>query len=59
MIQCIKNVKVFRDGQWKPSDILISGSQIEQVADQIDCRYEKLIIIDGEEIGRASCRERV
>lgn len=50
MIQCIKNVKVFRDGQWKPSDILISGSQIEQVADQIDCRYEKLIIIDGEGI---------
>lgn len=48
MIQCIKNVKVFRDGCWKTSDILFSGKHIEQIADQIDCCYDRLINVDGE-----------
>lgn len=48
MIKLIKNVRVFRDGAWKPSEILIADKRIAQVADTIDCRFDGLEVIDGE-----------
>lgn len=48
MIQLIQNVQVFRDGQWKRSDILIAGHQIEQIADRIDCSFDFLSVLDGQ-----------
>ena len=40
MIQLIKNVHVFRQGAWQPSEILIAGNKIEQIADQISMEYD-------------------
>ena len=48
MIKIIQNVKVFRDGQWRISDILIADKRIEKIADHIAFDYEDLIVIDGE-----------
>ena len=31
MITLIKNVKVYRDGEWKNTEILITGSLIEKI----------------------------
>ena len=47
MIQLLKNVKVYRDGAWKPSEILIANQKIERIADQIACTYDGLRILDG------------
>ena len=47
MIQLIRNVKVYRDGAWRPSEILIAGSQIEAIADRIQCDYSGLEVSDG------------
>ena len=47
MIQLIKNVHVFRQGAWQPSEILIAGNKIEQIADQISMEYDGLTVIDG------------
>ena len=47
MIQLIKNVHVFRQDEWRPSEILIAGNKIEQIADQIPMEYDGLTVIDG------------
>lgn len=47
MIQLIQNVRVYREGAWRPSEILLAGSQIEAVAEQIDCAYSGLEVVDG------------
>jgi hypothetical protein len=31
-------VRVFRDGQWKNSEILTAGGQIERIADHVGMR---------------------
>ena len=48
MITLIKNVKVYREKQWKNTEILLAGSVIEKIADHIDCGYDGLNIVDGE-----------
>jgi len=48
MITLIKNVLVYREDKWKKSEILISGSTIEKIADQAECTYDGLNIVDGE-----------
>lgn len=47
MIQLIKNIKVYRDGAWRPSEILIAGSQIEAIADHVPCVYDGMEVLDG------------
>lgn len=47
MLTIIKNVQVHRDGGWKASEILISGSVIEKIADRIDIVYDGLKVVDG------------
>ena len=47
MIQLIKNVKVYRDGQWKLSEILVADKKIEQIGDKIDCSFDGMTITDG------------
>ena len=47
MIELIKNVKVFRDDQWKDSEILIAGDKIEEIADVISCCFDGLKVTDG------------
>lgn len=48
MIQLIKNIRVYREDQWKTSDILIADRKIEKIADHIECSFEDLVIFDGE-----------
>lgn len=48
MITLIKNVKAYRDGEWKNTELLLAGSEIERVADRIDCGYDGIKILDGE-----------
>ena len=48
MIQLVKNVKVFRDGAWKNSEILIANHKIEMIADTIDCHFDHMTVVDGE-----------
>lgn len=47
MLQLLKNVKAYRDGAWKPSEILIANQKIERIADQISCTYDGLQVLDG------------
>lgn len=47
MIKLIKNIRIFRDGQWKASEMLIADKRIAAVADAIPCDYEGLEVIDG------------
>ena len=47
MIQLIKNIKVYRDGAWRPGEILIAGSQIEAIADHVPCVYDGMEVLDG------------
>ncbi|MBE6929220.1 MAG: beta-aspartyl-peptidase [Ruminococcaceae bacterium] len=47
MLTLIENVRAFRDGEWKESQILIAGSAIERIADRIDCTYDGLEHVDG------------
>lgn len=48
MIQLIKNIRVYRENQWKTSDILIADRKIEKIADHIECSFEDLEVFDGE-----------
>ena len=48
MIKLIQNVYVFRDNQWKMSEILIADQKIEANADRIPINYKDLVVIDGE-----------
>lgn len=47
MIQLIKNVRVYRDGSWQPSEILIANKKIEKIDTHINCRFDDLVIVDG------------
>lgn len=47
MIKLIKNIRVFRDGAWKPSELLIADKRIAAVDDRLDCRLPGLEILDG------------
>lgn len=47
MIQLIQNITLYRDGEWKPSEILIANSKIERIADHIVCDYDGLQVVDG------------
>lgn len=47
MLRLIENVRVFRDGQWKKSEILTANGQIERIADHIACGYDGLRRFDG------------
>lgn len=47
MISFIKNIIAYRDGAWKPSQILIADKRIERVAENIPFSYDGLEIIDG------------
>lgn len=47
MLRLIENVQVFRDGQWRSSEILTAGGQIERIADHIDCSYDSMERFDG------------
>lgn len=47
MLQLIKHVKVYRDGKWRPSEILIAGGTIERISDHIECIYDDLVEVDG------------
>jgi beta-aspartyl-dipeptidase (metallo-type) len=48
MITLIKNVKIYRDSEWKTSEILVADSVIEKIDDKISCDYSDLVIFDGE-----------
>ena len=47
MIKLLKNVQIFRDGQWKPSELLIADKRIAAVANKIGCEYDGMEVIDG------------
>lgn len=47
MLRLIENVRVFRDGQWKKSEILTANGQIERIADCVACDYDGLQRFDG------------
>lgn len=47
MLRLLENVRVFRDGAWKNSEILMAGGQIERIADHIQCGYDGLDRFDG------------
>ena len=47
MIKLLKNVQVFRDGSWKPSEILIADKRIAAVGDKLDCAFDGMDVIDG------------
>ena len=47
MIKLIKNIRVFRDSAWKPSELLIADKRIAAVDDRLDCRLPGLEILDG------------
>lgn len=47
MIRLLKNVRVFRDGAWRPSEILLADRRIEAIADHIHCDYDALVVEDG------------
>ncbi len=47
MIKLIKNIRVFRNGAWKPSELLIADKRIAAVDDRLDCRLPGLEILDG------------
>lgn len=47
MIQLIKNVKVYRDGEWKLSEILVADKKIEKISDHIECSFEDMVVTDG------------
>ena len=44
MIQLIKNVKVYRDDEWKLSEILVADKKIEKIADHIECSFEDMVM---------------
>lgn len=48
MIKLLNNILVFREGAWRPTEILIADRRIARVADRIPCSLEGLEIIDGQ-----------
>lgn len=40
MLKIIRNVKVYRDNEWKKTDILLSDNKIEKIAESIDMKYD-------------------
>ena len=47
MIKLLKNIRVFRDGEWKPSEMLLADKRIAAVGDKLDCAFEGMEVIDG------------
>ena len=47
MLKLIKNIRIFRDGSWQPSELLIADKRIAAVGDKIDCTFDGLEVIDG------------
>ncbi len=47
MIQLIKNVVLYREGAWRPSELLLAGGRIEAVGQRISCAYDGLEVVDG------------
>ncbi len=47
LLKLIRNVRVFRGGQWKKSDILVADKRIEAVEDSITFDYPDTEIFDG------------
>ena len=47
MLKLIKNIRVFRDGAWKPSELLMADKRIAAVDDRLDCRLPGLEVLDG------------
>ena len=47
MIKLLKNVQIFRYGQWKPSELLIADKRIAAVSDKVDCAFDGMEVIDG------------
>lgn len=47
LLKLIKNVQIYRDGQWKKSDVLIADKRIEAVEDSITLAYPGLETFDG------------
>ena len=47
MLKLIKNIRIFRDGDWKPSELLIADKRIAAVGDKIDCTFDGLEVIDS------------
>lgn len=47
MIQLLKNIRMFRDGAWKDSEILVADRRIEAIGDEIHCDYDGLVVVDG------------
>ena len=47
MLKLIKNIRIFRDGSWQPSELLIADKRIAAVGDKIDCTFDGLKVIDG------------
>lgn len=47
MIRLLKNVKVYRQGAWRKSDILMADQRIERIADEVVCDYDGLVVEDG------------
>jgi len=47
MLKLIKNIRIFRDGDWKPSELLIADKRIAAVGDKLACSLDGLEVIDG------------
>ncbi len=47
MIRLIKNVRAYRDGEWKKSDILIAGDKIQEISDEISLVYDGLETVNA------------
>jgi len=47
MLKLIKNIRIFREGEWRPSELLIADKRIAAVEDKIDCTFAELEVIDG------------
>ena len=48
MIQLIQHVKLFREGEWRDSDILLAGQKIAAVEDRIEISLPGLEVKDGQ-----------
>ena len=48
MIQLIQHVKLFREGEWQDSDILLAGQKIAAVEDRIEISLPDLEVKDGQ-----------
>lgn len=47
LLKLIKNAVVYRDGQWRKSDIFIADKRIESIQDSISCDWPELEIFDA------------